>query len=887
MYVRSDIDFKVRQDLDNDNLEAVWIDILLPKSRPILFGVVYRPPHQSDFIQTLELVCAGCHDFLNREVILMADNNIDVLNTNGPLYNGFCDFLKMHGLTQLISVPTRITEHSQTAIDHIMVSDTCKIMQSGVIVYGISDHFLTYCTRKVKRAPINCHRSLKIRSLKRYDPINFLDMLNKINWMEITNICDVDLAWGQFQTTFLDVLDKIAPQKEIRIKQRSQPWINNDILDKIHLRDKILSEFKKAKLPALFKEYRALRNKVQRMVDEAKKDYFRSKIEEHKKDSKKLWETLRPLGAKENPKHKQSKIGLDINGSISHDKKMVANTFNSFFTTIASNLVKKLPSTPGVFSDPLKVQKFYEEKGVQPNTFYFKQVTEELVFKKLKGLNSSKATGFDSIPAKFLKDAAEIITPVITYLINLSITNNHFPHKLKVARVIPLYKKGLKSDPGNFRPISILCTISKIVERIIYEQIDSYLAEQNILFDFQSGFRKAHSTDTCLLYLTDFIRKEVDKGNVCGMVLIDLQKAFDTVQYDILLNKLKALGFSDSSLQWVRSYLVGREQVVDVEGTLSSPLKLTCGVPQGSILGPLFFLLYVNDMPSAIDCHLFLFADDSAILVSHKDKSEVERLLSVQLSKLSVWLADNKLSLHLGKTESILFGSRDKLRKSQEFRVTLGNFIITAREVVTYLGCILDNKLTGEFMAQRVITKVSQRTKFLARISSLLDRNTLKTLADALVQCHFDYACTSWYTGTSKGLKVKLQTCQNKLIRVVHKLHPRTHLHPDHFSSLRWLKVEERVSQLKLCLVYKIKNNLAPKYLVNYFSKVSDTHNYSTRGSSTDYRLCRFKSCMGKFSFLYSAAVLWNGLPLNLKTVSSSYSNFKFLIKKIVSQPMN
>ena len=163
-------------------------------------------------------------------------------------------------------------------------------------------------------------------------------------------------------------------------------------------------------------------------------------------------------------------------------------------------------------------------------------------------------------------------------------------------------------------------------------------------------------------------------------------------------------------------------------------------------------------------------------------------------------------------------------------------------------------------MAQRVISKVSQRTKFLARISSLLHSNTLKTLADALVQCHLDYACTSWYTGTTKGLKDKLHICQNKVIRVVLKLHPRTHLLPDHFSSLTLLRVEERVSQLKLCLVYKIINNLAPNYLRNYFLKMSDTHNYSTRGSSTDFRPCR---CMGKlygkvlFPILASCLVEW------------------------------
>jgi len=195
-------------------------------------------------------------------------------------------------------------------------------------------------------------------------------------------------------------------------------------------------------------------------------------------------------------------------------------------------------------------------------------------------------------------------------------------------------------------------------------------------------------------------------------------------------------------------------------------------------------------------------------LVSHKDKSEVERLLSSELLNLSVWLTDNKLSLHLGKTESILFGSRDKLKKVMGFRVVVGNVEITAKEAVTHLDCLLQNKLSGELIARKMISKVSQRTKFLARIFSLLDSKTLKILADALVQCHLDYACTSWYTGISKGLKGKLQICQNKWIRVILKLHPRTDLLPIYFSSLGWLRVEERVCQLKLCLVYKTRNNL-------------------------------------------------------------------------------
>ena len=204
--------------------------------------------------------------------------------------------------------------------------------------------------------------------------------------------------------------------------------------------------------------------------------------------------------------------------------------------------------------------------------------------------------------------------------------------------------------------MSILCVLSKIFEKIIYEQIEEYLVEKNILYDLQSGFRASHSTDTCLVYLTDLIKKEIDSGRFCGMALLDLQKAFDTVDHTILTYKLKAIGFNSAATNWARSYLSQRLQHVAVNGTLSGAKINSCGVPQGSVLGPLLFLIYINDMNVACSCPLFLYADDAALLVSHEDKSVVEISLATHLENVRKWLTDNKLSLHLGKTETILFG---------------------------------------------------------------------------------------------------------------------------------------------------------------------------------------------------------------------------------------
>ena len=214
---------------------------------------------------------------------------------------------------------------------------------------------------------------------------------------------------------------------------------------------------------------------------------------------------------------------------------------------------------------------------------------------------------------------------------------------------------------GNYRPVSILNirVVSKILERVVYDQVESYFKDRNLIYDFQSGFRKGFSTDTCLIHLTDYIRRENDRGNVVGMVLLDLQKAFDTVDHAILLMKLRSSGLSKDIIRWFRSYLSDRQQLVDVSGTFSSTANVTCGVPQGSILGPLLFLAYVNDMSGVIHNKLLLYADDSAILVSGKDIATVEKALSDDLQTVSHWLVDNKLSLHLGKTESIVFGFKN------------------------------------------------------------------------------------------------------------------------------------------------------------------------------------------------------------------------------------
>ena len=422
---------------------------------------------------------------------------------------------------------------------------------------------------------------------------------------------------------------------------------------------------------------------------------------------------------------------------------------NSYFFNIPSNLVSLLPTPSKIYTTFTELFKhFYSSKNISPDQFYLQHVSENFVNTELSKINPNKSYGIDGIQARFIKDSASEIKLPITYIINLSIDSNTVPTDFKYAKVTPLYKKGNKSQVENYRPISILSVVSKVLEKAIYFQFEKYLKENNILYSYQSGFRKKHSTDTCLIDLMDFLHTNISEGKYVGMVLLDLQKAFDTVDHDILCNKLKHMGVA--CVGWFESYLKNRLQVVTLDGVNSLPGNVQCGVPQGSILGPLLFLCYVNDMPISIKCKLLLYADDSALLVSWLTPESISQKLSQELKSCHDWLVDNKLSLHIGKTESILFSTKKKNNQSDNFQVFCNGTPVKRVNFVKYLGLTIDSTLSGDSIVSNITEKATSRLKFLYRYKSILKEQSRKILCSALIQCHLDYSCSSWYTNLNK-----------------------------------------------------------------------------------------------------------------------------------------
>ena len=875
LYIKNEIAFNPRSDLNSDQIETVWVDLLLPKSKPITVGSCYRPPDDNNFLSNLEVIISQVKS--DCELILLGDLNIDYLRKTGPLFSKLESMLHIFACKQVINSPTRVTDSCSSLLDHIICNNENRISQSGTISIGVSDHFLIYCTRKIYRGQSNhLHNTIKVRSLKNYNQENLVNAISAADWSEVY-CSDVNKAWGTFKEIFISLIDSIAPVKEIRLKKRTEPWMNNDILESIRLRDQLLHRFNKSRDPDLYSNYCKVRNKIQRDVKHAKARFFLDKIDENKNNPKKLWQHLKSLGYTPSSNNNEAQIILNIDNEVCSSSHRVANYINNFFTNISSTLVKGLPQSSGKFdTDSAAFRNYYNQKGIVPNSFKLSKVSTEFIYNELLALNISKGTGLDGIPAKFLRDGADVLKDQLTHIINLSIETNIVPADFKHARVKPLFKKNSRLDVGNYRPISILSVTSKLLERAVFVQMEKYLNDNNILYGFQSGFRAGFSTDTCLTHLSDYIRSQSSVGNYTGMVLIDLQKAFDTVDHHILCKKLEAMGFS--SVDWFMSYLGDRSQIVSVNGVNSDPATVTCGVPQGSILGPLLFLCYINDMPISVNCKLLLYADDSALIVSGKDVQNISYCLSNELESCREWLVNNRLSLHLGKTESILFGSKVMLKKSRPLSVSCDGNLIKSSNSVKYLGIVLDDTLSGNSIARDILKKAGARLKFLYRQSTSLNSHTRKILCTALIQCHFDYSCSSWFSALSKQYKNKLQIMQNKIVRFILNLGPRTHIGQSELNKVGFLSVCDRVQQLKLNLVFKIFYDTCPEYLKSNFIRLRDVHQHSTRGSPFNFRVPSIKGSSDR-TFYFTGIELWNSLPNTIKQIKNT-SRFKLNVKK-------
>jgi hypothetical protein len=874
IYTKDNLQTNPRTDITGSNIESVWTEIHLPKTKPILVGACYRPPKQSDFLTVFE------EEILSKlnpdyDTVILGDFNICTLRESSALTKKYKNLLQTYNLKQIIKVPTRQGK-SESILDHILCNMPEKIVKSGTISKGISDHDIIFCTKGKMKHCKNTN-SIKIRSLKHYNKEKLVECLNEMNWSLLYSEKCIDEAWGIFKKFLLEAINKVAPYKEIKMKANTEKWITLEIVEKMKQRDILLNKYRRDKNNEEIKSnYKKCRNNLIREIRNSKAHYIQNQICVNQKNPKQLWKNLHLLGYEMKQKG-QNNIVLDIEGQRCYDSKVVANFINTFFTNIAHKLVDLIPkSIRNNLTQKFKLDILY--KHVK-STLTLKEVSIDFVQKELDNINTSKGTGLDTIPGKFVKDASKAIVYPLTYLINLSINTQTFPKDFKKAKITPIYKKENHFDVGNYRPVSVLSVCSKILEKAIHSQLYEYLNENKLIYELQSGFRSSYSTQTCLIYLQDFIKSQTASGKYTGMILLDIQKAFDCVNHEILIQKLCAIGVN--SVDWFKSYLSDREQTVIVDGVTSDVCYVTCGVPQGSVLGPLLFLVYMNDLSLCIDIPLIQYADDSALLVADKDINNLTQILNQNLMLCNEWLSHNLLTMHPHKTEFIMFGPPRKLKKLKNVTFEYQGYKIISKNSVKYLGLILNNHLDGKEIVNSIIKKVNSKIHFMYRQAKYLDLHTKKILCTSLIAPLFDYSLTSYYCGLSNGLKAKLQISENKVIRFILNYKPQTHLFRHDFACSGFLKIADRDKQLRLNIVHNIFNGKAPQYLLKYFKRLQDVHGHNTRGNKLNFYVPKVTEVTKK-TFFYNSILDWNSLPPNIKQIENKLTfkkGLKFHIK--------
>jgi hypothetical protein len=642
VYIHNSIQHLVhrRVDLETMDVECVWVEVKCPKSKPVLVGFLYRNPASSfewydRFSQNLDRALKKKAD-----ILLLGDFNIDLLKPH-PAWDTTSS---LFGLVQLVKSPTRITPTTSTLIDHIYTNKPKAVSDVGVSNLSVSDHYPVVCSwsSKLPKPKKNDHTTITYRTFKHFSKDEFLFDLENTPFNDVLLSYDPNTALSIWYSLFLKVLNKHAPLRERRVKSNTlPPWLTPEIMQAMALRNDLRSN-------NMFTAYKQQRNRVKYMIREARKKLVRDTVKDSK-DTSTIWRLLNTFTR-----------GSPSTATIIPNN-LTADTFNDHFLSVAESLISSSKNNTYHCSDLLS--EFCQQKTRGTAPFNIPMLAVHEVGLLISNLPNKKSSGPDDISPKILKLSLPYIVESLTYIYNLSIQHSTFPNELKDAKVIPLPKTKDRSDPNNYRPISLLSVLSKPLERHVHKHLLAYLENRKLLHPFQSGFRPQHSCHTALTRLVDTWLEGMNKSQLTGVVYLDFKKAFDLIDHTILTAKLHKYLNNRDAVAFFTSYLTKRKQKVLVHGSYSSLKDVSFGVPQGSVLGPLLFCLFINDLPLHITCQdvkCDLFADDTSVHTTSKDIQVISDNLQQSLNEVSAWCINNSMVVHPVKTKSMVIATRQK-----------------------------------------------------------------------------------------------------------------------------------------------------------------------------------------------------------------------------------
>jgi len=676
-------------------IETIFVDIYFDCEIKTV-GMVYRRASEisiDNFSVELNEIFSNI-DIAHHKVYIMGDFNVNLLQYHRSIpVADYCNNFISHGLYPLITKPTRTTAGSATLIDNIFTNDINCITRAAVIISDVSDHYPIFVQKLNSRE----YRNPTIITYRKYSDHNiqnFKEALNTCDFNDIISTANSNDAFTRFHSVLIELFEVHFPliTKELRHKQAKNPWMTPGLLVSQKEKDRLYRRFKRH--PITHKEeYNQYRNAFTKLTTVARENYIQNQFETSQGNSKKVWKIISNLLGKNNQSNSDSLI---IDDEVITDPLTISNAFNEYFNSIPSTL------SESIISNNIPYEQYLDNPI--PEQPIFNPVDQNEVKYMINGLKNSNSTGWDNIPTNVIKAISGSIVAPLTQLINKSLQEGIFPDALKIAKISPIYKNKCKTDIKNYRPISVLPVISKIFEKVFYSRLYAHFVSNNLLSQNQYGFQALRNTEHALLKFTGDVMDGFDSGNVTVATFMDLSKAFDCVNHEILIGKLQHYGVSSVDKSWVKSYLHDRKHLVSWNKQSSSVSTLNIGVPQGSILGPLLFLIYINDIVNSSDGLSFvLFADDTTVYSTGKNLNDTIANMNNQLINISNWFTSNKLTLNVDKTQVMIFSRRKIPIPNTQVELKGQPVVYVAK--TKFLGVIVNRRLNWKDQISSVAGK--------------------------------------------------------------------------------------------------------------------------------------------------------------------------------------
>ena len=858
----------------NSNIEIQTVKLKATNKNTVIISNIYRPPSHLNanfniFIEKLtDALNYKKNNFGNIPHYICGDFNVD-LKSNNSYKTNLINTMESNNLHPMFNKPTRIQNNTSTIIDNIYSDNFNNLHENYLIPHTISDHLLLLHITNYKSSH-NCTTTITTRSFNDTNINNFAIALQNTNFDDCINSNDCIAAHNIFFNILDSTFNTHFPPKQTKsTKKKHKPWITTEIQNDIKKERKLYIKAINKKTDRAINDHKTHKMHLQKLIRQSKIRYHSNFLHTNKLDSRKIWSHLNEE-MNRSSNNKQHITEIKTNNRTLDNNKEMADAFNNFYSSIGEKIANNINFNQAEHDT-------YINNIPSTNlSFKFKQINTAELLTINRTIKNKKSCGPDNIPSIITKTIINKIPAVICHLINLSLTSGKVHNRYKCATVISIHKKGAKDDMNNYRPISLINTLAKILEKVVCKQLRLYLEQNNLIFAKQFGFRNHHSTEHAIASTIAEIENNLFNNRKTNSIFIDLTKAFDTINHTILCKKMEKLGIKNNELSWFISYLENRTIQSKINNTLSKPIHIKTGVPQGSVLGPILFLIYINDFALTLDEDIstHLFADDTRLDITDTHTDSLHRKTEKALMDAQKWFTNNLLSMNPAKTKIIKTNHTDN-RDINIDNTTIdcihSNNLNKQDKSFKFLGFHLDEKHDLLQHKQEIIKKLNSSIYILNKIKNTFPTKQKMLIFNSLFQSHLLYGLCLW--SKNNHLINKIKTLQKKAIKIASG--NRIKSHSEHiFKKYKILKLDDQIQLSRAIFAHSIKYKYAPVQTTTIMTNVQP-HSRLRRNLlnfTTDHT---HKDSL----FKYIIPTCWNNLDDSIKSITNK-NKFKNKIKK-------